>query len=194
MVLLFTGHLRWTDWMTNYIRRRECIAIVGGAGAVWPLAARAQQPAMPVVGYLYAGTPEGGAKEAAAFRKALGEAGYVDGSNVRIEYRWGENDNARMPELAADLVRRGVTVITAIAGAASRAATMKIQEFFCRSWMTLWCAMSMRSARRSCLESLKRMPPGFRAQASTRNRLPTWRLSSAVKKRRSVQLSQGKSS
>src|SRR5262245_11670841 len=107
------------------MKRRDFLTYLGtsAAASAWPLTARAQQPAMPVVGYLYAGTPEGGAKEAAAFRKALGEAGYVEGRNVRIEYRWGENDNARMPELAADLVRRRVTVIAAIAGAASREAT-----------------------------------------------------------------------
>jgi putative ABC transport system substrate-binding protein len=107
------------------MHRRSFLSLLGGAmSAAWPLAAGAQQPAMPVIGYLYAGTPEGGATQAAAFRKGLGEAGFVEGRNVRVEYRWGENDNTRMPDLAADLVRRRVTVIAAIAGAASRAATM----------------------------------------------------------------------
>src|SRR4029453_11228395 len=105
------------------IRRREFIPLLGTSAAAWPLATRAQQPAMPVIGYLYAGTPEGGATQAAAFRKGLGEAGFVEGRNVRIEYRWGENDDARMPDLAADLVRPRVTVIAAVAGAASRTAT-----------------------------------------------------------------------
>jgi putative tryptophan/tyrosine transport system substrate-binding protein len=104
------------------MRRREFIGLVGGA-AGWPLGAVAQQPAMPVVGYLYAGTPEGGAMQAVAFRKGLGEAGFVEGRNVRIDYRWGENDLSRLPGLADDLVRRRVTVIAAVAGAASRAAT-----------------------------------------------------------------------
>jgi putative ABC transport system substrate-binding protein len=70
---------------------------------------------MPVVGYLYGGTPQGGAIQAVAFRKGLAEAGFVEGRNVRIEYRWGDGDNARLPEFAADLVRGRVTVIAALA-------------------------------------------------------------------------------
>jgi len=92
------------------MRRREFIAGLGSAAA-WPLAARAQQPAMPVVGYLSVGSPETSANFVAAFRNGLSETGYVDGRNVAIEFRWTQYDNDRLSELAADLVRRGVSVI-----------------------------------------------------------------------------------
>ena len=96
------------------MRRRDFISIFGSAAATWPLAARAQQPAMPVVvGYLYVATPEAHASRLAAFRKGLSETGYVEGRNVAIEYRWAHNDTARLPGLVADLVNRPVTVIAA---------------------------------------------------------------------------------
>ena len=87
------------------IRRREFITLLVGA-AVWPLAARGQQRALPVIGYLYSGEPETGASWLVAFRKGLNELGFSEGRNVAIEYRWAHNDPARLPELAADLVRR----------------------------------------------------------------------------------------
>jgi putative tryptophan/tyrosine transport system substrate-binding protein len=92
------------------MRRRDLIKLLGGM-AVSPLAARAQQPTAPVVGYLDAGTPDTGANLVAAFRKGLGEAGYVEGRNVAIEYRFSHNEPARRQELVADLINRRVAVI-----------------------------------------------------------------------------------
>jgi ABC-type sugar transport system substrate-binding protein len=93
------------------MRRREVITLLGGAAAGWPLAARAQQPAMPVIGFVYPGVPELSTAVVAAFRKGLGETGFVEGRNVTVEFRFAYNDNARLPELLADLVRRRVAVI-----------------------------------------------------------------------------------
>jgi putative ABC transport system substrate-binding protein len=94
------------------MRRREFITLLGGAAA-WPLAARAQQPAMPVVGVLRTDTPQASSNGLAAFRKGLSEMGFVEGRNLRIELRWAQNDRDRMSELATDLIRLKVDVIAA---------------------------------------------------------------------------------
>jgi putative ABC transport system substrate-binding protein len=95
------------------MKRRAFISLLGGAATAWPLAARAQQPAVPVVGYLGPGTPEASAYLVVGFRKGLNEAGYLEGRNVTVEYRWGYNDPRRSVENAVELVRRQVTVIVA---------------------------------------------------------------------------------
>src|SRR5450631_1161109 len=94
------------------MRRREFIALVGSA-ATWPLAARAQRPGMQLIGFLHSASPEPYASQVNAFRQSLKETGYVEGQNVAIEYRWAENQIARLPTLAAELANRQVSVIVA---------------------------------------------------------------------------------
>jgi putative tryptophan/tyrosine transport system substrate-binding protein len=119
--------------MASHIARRKFLATLGGATA-WPLAARAQQPAMPVIGFLSGGSPTGYASGVVGFRAGLNETGFVEGRNVAIDYRWMDGHFDRLPEAANELVRRRVAVIFASGGVvsavAAKAATSTIPIVF----------------------------------------------------------------
>src|SRR5215813_10172850 len=117
-----------------HVRRRDFITLFGSAASAWPLAARAQQPTMPVIGFLASTSPDGFTERLRKFSQGLKEQGFVEGENVAIVYRFADNQADRLPELAADLVRRKVAVIASGGPPATFAAQAATSRFPSRSW------------------------------------------------------------